>query len=275
MNQDNLSSVETTADDVAYWKALKHTDEILARLLDQIPRSNPFEGRTDLVSQISADVLASRTLYFNKAVTDFIQYHHDNEIQVVVVAAGLDTRAYQPANHPSAKTVTFFEVDLPAFSTRKQKLLQLAQVPTSNTQYISHDILSGDIVEKLKSYGFDSNKATLVTVEGISMYLPKAKFQTFLQQLNQITTVQVEMDWFEESVINMDQEKCGELALLAKIFEQKNAKWTTFYTPSEIANYLNKTAEVSTAWAMLQTQQKQRWADYNLEFSICEFGSFK
>ncbi|KAG1674926.1 hypothetical protein FOA52_014719 [Chlamydomonas sp. UWO 241] len=93
--------------------------------------------------------------------------------QVVIIAAGYDTRAYrlcQPG-------VTFFEVDLPVASERKKKLVEkcaLAPAKGRLPVYAAADLSRVDLSVALEGTGFDPKLPTLFTIEGLIYYLPEA-----------------------------------------------------------------------------------------------------
>ncbi|GAX75847.1 hypothetical protein CEUSTIGMA_g3290.t1 [Chlamydomonas eustigma] len=85
--------------------------------------------------------------------------------QVVIVAAGYDTRAYRLAQ----PGVTFFEVDLPSASEKKKKLVNKLKLVTSagrSPVYIAADLSKVDLTTALRNTSFDPSKPALFTIEG-------------------------------------------------------------------------------------------------------------
>ncbi|KAI8474183.1 MAG: S-adenosyl-L-methionine-dependent methyltransferase [Monoraphidium minutum] len=96
--------------------------------------------------------------------------------QVVVVAAGFDTRSYRFGAEAAAKgqAVSFFEVDLPAASKRKQELVSELFPAAAHPRpaYIAADLAAVPLMDALEGCGFDASKPALFTIEGLIYYLP-------------------------------------------------------------------------------------------------------
>ncbi|KAG2486967.1 hypothetical protein HYH03_014340 [Edaphochlamys debaryana] len=124
---------------------------------------NPFWGVPGAINFIDA-----RTKWFDEAVTQAL----DGGIkQVVVVAAGYDTRAYR-LGRPG---VRFFEVDLPIASETKQRLvdkLGFVKDQAARPTYVGADLARVPLAQALAGTGFDPAAPTLWTVEGLVYYLP-------------------------------------------------------------------------------------------------------
>jgi methyltransferase (TIGR00027 family) len=88
--------------------------------------------------------------------------------QCVILAAGMDTRAFRLAWHPDTQV---FEVDRPAVLAVKDGLLKKAGAePHCLRRTIGAD-LTGDWVPALQGAGFDVQQPTIWLIEGLLMYL--------------------------------------------------------------------------------------------------------
>jgi methyltransferase (TIGR00027 family) len=99
--------------------------------------------------------------------------------QLVVLGAGLDTRAYRMG--AELADVEVFEVDLPSTSQEKQARLRRAvdSIP-ENVTYVEMDFNREALPERLAEAGFDGSALTLFVLSGVSMYLPeKAVLELF------------------------------------------------------------------------------------------------
>lgn len=148
------------------------------------------------LSQRSGNVapMVIRTRYFD----DFLQrvVRDANLHQVVLVAAGLDTRAYR-LNWP--KQTQFFELDQPDVLQYKDTLLNAAGAqPTCNRKTIPTD-LTGDFGAKLIASGFDPHLPAVWLLEGFLFYLPEA---SILQILEHITRLSAPGSWMGFDIIN-------------------------------------------------------------------------
>jgi methyltransferase (TIGR00027 family) len=113
-----------------------------------------------------AEGMAVRTRFFD---TFFTEAAAAGVRQAVILAAGLDTRAYR-LTWPSGTVV--FEVDQPRvieFKTRT--LADLGATPAADRKAVAVD-LRDDWVGALRDNGFDSGRPTAWIAEGLLGYLP-------------------------------------------------------------------------------------------------------
>jgi methyltransferase (TIGR00027 family) len=103
--------------------------------------------------------LARRTLFFDRFVGEAL----DNGMrQVVIVAAGYDSRAWRLAR----PGVTFFEIDQPTTQQDKR-----ARAPEGGPVYVPADVTDPELDDKLLQAGFQTEEPTAFTVEGLTIYL--------------------------------------------------------------------------------------------------------
>jgi methyltransferase (TIGR00027 family) len=122
------------------------------------------DGTAEL--QTETDSLAVRTRFFDEFFTDAAAAGIE---QSVILAAGLDSRAYR-LNWPAGSTV--YEVDQPqvvAFKT--DTMAALGAEPTAQRRTVSID-LRDDWPAALRDSGFDDTKPSAWSAEGLLMYLP-------------------------------------------------------------------------------------------------------
>jgi methyltransferase (TIGR00027 family) len=178
---DLASSVGATATMVATQRALGHRE----RLIDD-PFAEPLvravghdffvqllDGKIDLqqadpdsLIRRAVDAMAARTRFFDRSFTDAIA---SGVCQVVILAAGLDTRAYRL---PCPEGTVVFEVDQPEvieFKTRT--LANLGADPTAEHRVLGID-LRDDWPSALLHNAFDRRKPTVWIIEGLLIYLP-------------------------------------------------------------------------------------------------------
>jgi methyltransferase (TIGR00027 family) len=116
--------------------------------------------------QTETDSLAVRTRFFDEFFTSATAAGIG---QAVILAAGLDARAYRLA-WPSGSVV--YEVDQPkvvAFKT--ETMAGLGAKPTAERRTVSID-LREDWPDALRDSGFDDTKPAAWSAEGLLMYLP-------------------------------------------------------------------------------------------------------
>ncbi|OBI82657.1 class I SAM-dependent methyltransferase [Mycobacterium sp. 1245805.9] len=181
---DLASSVGATATMVAAARALAsmETDAIIddpfaaplvravgldffVRLIDgQVAPGADDGGERDL--QLETDSMAVRTRFFDDF---FLNAARDGIRQSVILAAGLDVRAYRLAWPPGS---VVYEVDQPKVVEFKTAAMEsLGAAPTADRRTVAVD-LRDDWPEALRRSGFDASQPTSWSAEGLLMYLP-------------------------------------------------------------------------------------------------------
>jgi methyltransferase (TIGR00027 family) len=114
----------------------------------------------------STVVIALRTRYFD----DFLRNVVDHEAirQVVLVAAGLDTRAFRLAWPEGTQ---LYEIDQPAVLQHKDEVLRAAGAVAACTRHAVRQDLAGPWADGLRAAGFDPGRPSLWLAEGLLFYL--------------------------------------------------------------------------------------------------------
>jgi methyltransferase (TIGR00027 family) len=121
-------------------------------------------GGTDL--SLETDSIAVRTRFFDDF---FLNAARDGIRQSVILAAGLDARAYR-LGWPRGSVV--YEVDQPkVVEFKSATLASLAAAPAADRRTVSID-LREDWPAALRGSGFDVTQPTSWAAEGLLMYLP-------------------------------------------------------------------------------------------------------
>jgi methyltransferase (TIGR00027 family) len=140
--------------------------DLLTRLASGDVTPAELGADADLGMQRMADNMAVRTMFFD----DFFLDATESGIkQAVILASGLDARAYRLAWAPGT---TVFELDQPdviAFKTRT--LAELGAEPTARRRTVAID-LRDDWPTALEEAGFDPSVPTAWSAEGLLGYLP-------------------------------------------------------------------------------------------------------
>lgn len=176
-----------TAAGRALWKHVVHDPlaELLAgetylrNLHDKIKKDHLNNAR-----EISGVILAVRTLWFDSRLEFALNSPNGREAQVVLLGAGMDTRAYRLS---CLKDSDVFEVDFAEVLQLKATILQAAAAEESAKEddqqqqqimcraksltRVAADIREDDWLEKLKTTGFLPEKRTVWILEGILYYL--------------------------------------------------------------------------------------------------------
>ncbi len=127
--------------------------------LDALP-----DGEREL--QLETDSIAVRTRFFDDF---FLDAARGGVRQAVILAAGLDARAYRLGWPPGS---VVFEVDQPrVIAFKNAAMATLGATPAADRRTVGVD-LREDWPEALRRAGFDAGRPTAWSAEGLLMYLP-------------------------------------------------------------------------------------------------------
>jgi methyltransferase (TIGR00027 family) len=126
----------------------------------------PAGGESDFDPQRMARGMACRTRFYDRFFLDAAQNGID---QVVILASGLDARAYRL---PWPAGTVVYEVDMPEVIEFKTSTLRdLGAEPTAERRTVAID-LRDDWAAALRAAGFDPNAPAAWSAEGLLVYLP-------------------------------------------------------------------------------------------------------
>ncbi|MCM3884527.1 SAM-dependent methyltransferase [Frankia sp. R82] len=134
-----------------------------------------------LVEQVAIDVAKIRARFYDEF---FLDATHAGITQAVILAAGLDSRAYR-LPWPSGTVV--YELDQPqviAFKTRA--LAELGAAPTAERRVAAVD-LRDDWPAALRTAGFDPAQPTAWSAEGLLGYLPPEAQDRLLDTITELS----------------------------------------------------------------------------------------
>lgn len=193
---DLASSVGSTATMVAAQRVLSHREGLIddpyAEPLVRAVGLNFFvralDGEIDLDDldprfnkRRAAEGMAVRTRHFDRLFTDAAKA---GVRQAVILASGLDARAYRLA-WPAGTTV--FELDQPeVIAFKSRTLAQLGAEPTADRRALAVD-LRDDWPEVLLRNGFDPSRPTAWIAEGLLIYLPPEAQDLLFDRIDELS----------------------------------------------------------------------------------------
>jgi methyltransferase (TIGR00027 family) len=157
--------------------ALRGPDELAARMIKWGPSlaalvKVPLLRRT--VPRLLARLLPggvcfelTRTKYFDEVLLEELEAGAE---QVVILGAGLDSRAYRLQTAVAGRPV--FEVDHPVTAAlKRERVRALFGVEPSNVRYVTIDFNREDLAALLAGHDFDPARRSVVLWSGVAPYL--------------------------------------------------------------------------------------------------------
>ena len=277
---DLASSVGATATMVAAARALASNDadpiindpfaaalvravgmDFFIRVVDgEIRPTDTGEGQVEL--QTETDSLAVRTRFFD----DFFTHATAAGIgQVVILAAGLDARAYRLAWPPGT---VVYEVDQPkVVEFKTEEMARLGVEPTTERRTVSID-LRDDWPAALRDSGFDQTKPTAWSAEGLLMYLPPEAQDRLFDHITALSAPgsQLATEYHPDSGPTM-----------AERGKAMNARWANLGCDVDMSGLFydgerNNVAEylAGRGWQVASRARRELFADYGRAFPTDE-----
>ncbi|MEV5238951.1 SAM-dependent methyltransferase [Streptomyces cinnamoneus] len=138
-------------------------------------------GESLLATAGDIPAIAVRTRFFDDAVRDAVGYGGPH--RVVIVAAGMDTRAYRLG---LPDDVTVYELDRPELLARKEGILTGSE-PTCHRVTVGVDLAADDWGDALTAAGFRAADPTCWLVEGLNQYLPEAGVRALFDRISALS----------------------------------------------------------------------------------------
>lgn len=189
--------------------------------------------------------LISRTRF----IDDLIEKRAANEAkQYVILGAGYDLRAHRLTLPPDLKV---FEVDQPEVQLRKRAKLPKSLPNSENVTYVGVDFNNQTLKEQLLNAGFDQNKPTLFTLEGVSQYITKQAVISTLKEMAELTknTSATLFISYVDQLLNEDPEACfgkgyanpvKKVETIKSLAARVGEPWISFYSAEEMEALLSQ-----------------------------------
>lgn len=135
-----------------------------------------------------------RTRYFD----DFLMRvtHEQGISQVVLLAAGLDTRAFR-LNWPGGTRI--FELDQPAILAYKEEILQAANAQTACMRQVIGVDLTDPWSKTIRDHGYDPQAPAIWLLEGFLFYLTN---ETITRLLDEVMNLASPGSWMGFDIMN-------------------------------------------------------------------------
>lgn len=188
--------------------------------------------QTEAVAEGIYGAQVCRTRYIDDAVLRSLT---EGIGQVVILGAGLDTRAYRL---PGIQAVKVFEVDLPRAQEEKKKKLQkhLGRLP-ENVTYVPADFDRQALEQVMAGTNFDRSRPAIFVWEGVTQYLSEQAVSRTLSFIGSCAPgSRGVFTYVLKSVIERRSGIPGAERLLDRV--QESAPWIFGLEPGGLREYL-------------------------------------
>ena len=208
--------------------AIRNTDVLAEKLLGPAERAILKEtGATMVLDALEMDTERAWTTLGPRSVFArgvHVRTRHIDDVlaeslragatQVVILGAGLDSRAYRFGD--ALRGVRVFELDLPQTQNyKKARVREVFGGLPAHVTYAPIDFGTQDLATVLKGAGYDSSKRTLFIWEGVTMYVPEPGIDATLRAVATIAAPgsRIVFDYFTERAL---RDRQSVLAAVAK-----------------------------------------------------------
>jgi methyltransferase (TIGR00027 family) len=141
----------------------------------------PVDEDSEFDPERMARGMAVRTRFYDRHFTDATE---SGIRQVVILAAGLDARAYRL---PWPAGTVVYEVDMPeVIEFKTSTLANFGAVPTAERRTVAVD-LRDDWPAALREAGFDSHASAVWSAEGLLVYLPSGAQDALFDHITELS----------------------------------------------------------------------------------------
>ncbi|MBX9639314.1 MAG: SAM-dependent methyltransferase [Mycobacteriaceae bacterium] len=208
--------------------------------------------------QFETDSIAVRTRFFDDY---FLDAARAGVRQVVILAAGLDARAYRLS---WTRGTVVYEVDQPqVIEFKNAAMTALGATPSAHRKAVSID-LRDDWPEALRHSGFDPRQATAWSAEGLLMYLPPEAQDLLFDNITALSGPgsRIATEYHPDSGVAMSQRA-----------QQFNQRWANLGCDINLSNLFydgerNNVVDYLTAagWTVSTRLRREFYADYGRVF---------
>ncbi|OBF04900.1 SAM-dependent methyltransferase [Mycobacterium sp. ACS4054] len=231
--------------------------EFFRQLVDgEVVPPDGQDGDRDL--QLETDSIAVRTRFFDDF---FLNAARDGIRQSVILAAGLDARAYR-LSWPPGNVV--YEVDQPkVVEFKSAAMARLGAAPTADRRTVSVD-LRDDWPEALRRSGFDPAQPTSWSAEGLLMYLPPEAQDKLFDNITELSAPgsKLATEFHGDSGRTMTERA-----------KQFNERWANLGCDIDLSGLFfdgerNNVVDYLAAhgWQVTTRERREYFADYGLKF---------
>ncbi|ORW74675.1 SAM-dependent methyltransferase [Mycobacterium saskatchewanense] len=231
--------------------------DFFRRLVDgEVTSEEADGGERDL--RLETDSIAVRTRFFDDF---FLNAARDGIRQSVILAAGLDARAYRLAWPPAS---VVYEVDQPKVVEFKTTAMEnLGAAPAVDRRTVSVD-LRDDWPHALRASGFDTARPTSWSAEGLLMYLPPEAQDRLFDKITELSAPgsRLATEYHGDSGRSMSERA-----------RQFNERWANLGCDIDLSGLFfdgerNSVVDYLTAqgWQVTTRPRRELFADYGLVF---------
>jgi len=198
--------------------------------------------RTSLsaVSQHNVVYFSSRTNYIDGKIAAWV--NEETFEQVVIVAAGFDSRAYRL----DLPTANFFELDFPAVVADKQTRVAANNLSCTgkSVTYVGADLRNTTAQEALLQHkNFNASLKTIFVVEGLVYYLHQPDVDKLFKSLGEVAASgsKLVFDFTNDCIIHTNCSDLNKQAtqIFLTIMDIKKEPWFSGFLPGVVKSWLS------------------------------------
>jgi len=183
------------------------------------------------------EYVMARTKLLDEIFIDALENHF---LQIVLLGAGMDTRALRFKNKNGGTKI--FDLDIPATQQPKREILNRKRVPLpEELVFVPIDFNRQGLSEPLLAAGYQENQRSLFLWEGVTMYLTPGAVDSTLAFIRNSAAKgsMVVFDYIYASVLRRENRFYGEKEIFNTV-SRAGEGWTFGIEEGEIEDFLSE-----------------------------------
>lgn len=203
-----------------------------------------------------SEMISIRTKWLDEQIEEAVFSKDKPAQQLIILGAGYDTRGFRLDLWKENKDFTVIEVDQPEVQQQKLKnLLWLSnkknedservsdRMGTTKVQFLSVNFNEDDLEMKLTSHeGFKPSVCSVVTMEGVSQYIPKESTADTLTKLKKVVSSgsTILITYVDDKCMGHMESLSKQHRLIRSMVEKVGEPWISWWTPDGFAKFMKE-----------------------------------
>eukprot|EP00956_Cyclotella_meneghiniana_P030930 scaffold79666_cov76-Cyclotella_meneghiniana.AAC.5 len=184
-----------------------------------------------------SEMISVRTKWFDEQIEEAVFRKDKPAQQLIILGAGYDTRVDQPeVQQQKLKNLLWLS------NKKNEDGKRVAdRMGTTKVQFLSVNFNEDDLEKKLTSHeGFKPSTCSVVTMEGVSQYIPKESTADTLTKLKRVVSSgsTILITYVDEKCMGDKESLSKQHRLIRTLAEKVGEPWISGWTPDEFAKFM-------------------------------------
>ena len=204
------------------------------------------------------EAMLNRKFAYHQHILHHIQ-NQTQQSQVVIMGVGYDPISIYLLGTHGEKISRVLEMDMSSFQSKKEILSEIRPEHFDKIQFIQANLAKQDPGELIKQNGYESDKPTTITMEGMMYYLSESEFINLVSSLrSQNKTHSFCVDYIYPHTEAASHEESVQHQIAQSMVEKTAGMKTTVYSRQKIVNLITDLGGVDIRVQTMSDVELQR-----------------